>query len=416
MTSTASPSERTPQSSSRFAIHAGLGAAGREVGDVLVDAADVAVARLAREAKLRRRALRGRRLEERALEQHSRGAGGDSRVLSAHYAGDGVGRLRVADHEHGRVELALNAVEGLHRLAVARVADDYGEVLQLRVVEGMHRLAELKHHVVRDVDRKAERADAAQLKAFGHEVGRRSVRRHLRDDAGSVPEALSGVFDSHLDLVVDVNAAFFEVHRRKRDRSVQNRAELAGEADDGKRVGAVPGDLDVEDDLGLLELGDVAHQGAGGRLGRVLDDAGVALADVELLLGAAHAEALHAAELALLDLLGLAVLVEELGDRGADLGKGCLDALAHVRRAADDLEGLLAVRHLADVQVVGVRVRLALEHLGDDDEVGERVAAYGLDGLDLEAGAGELLGEFVRVEVVDLDVVVKPAERDFHLE
>ena len=60
-------------------------------------------------------------------------------------------------------------------------------------------------------------------------------------------------------------------------------------------------------------------------------------------------------------------------------------------------------------------MRLALEHLGDDDEVGERIAADGLDSLDLEAGAGELLGKFVRVEVVDLDVVVKPAERDFHL-
>ena len=386
-----------------------------EVGDVLVHAADVAVGRLARQAKLRRRVLRRRRLEKRGFEEDAlRLALGDAGVLAAHDAGDAVRTRRVADHQHRRVKLARHAVQRLDRLALFRAADDDRAPLQLRVVEGVQRRADFHEHVVRDVDDEAERADAAELQALRHQGGRRPVL-HARHNARRVARTLHGIFDDDLDLVVHVRRGLGEVDRRQRQRTVQDRSELAGEADDRQRVRPVPRHLDVEDNLRLLQLRDVPDGRAVRDLGRILDDAVVPLAEAQLLLAAAHAEALDAAQLALLDLLRVAVLVEERGNRRADLRERRLDALPHVRRAADDLEVLPAVRHRADVQVVGVRMRRTGDDLGDDDQVGERTPADRLDRLDLQPGTGQLLGKFLRVDVIDLDVLIQPRQGQSHL-
>ena len=139
------------------------GAARGEVGEILVDAADISVARLARKPQLRRRELRGSRLEKRTFEKDGRRSGRNAGILAAHDAGDGVRTLCVADHQHRGVELALHAVERLDRLAVTRVAHDDRAVLERAVVKGVHRLAELEHHIVRDVYGEAERANAAKL-------------------------------------------------------------------------------------------------------------------------------------------------------------------------------------------------------------------------------------------------------------
>jgi hypothetical protein len=47
--------------------------------------------------------------------------------------------------------------------------------LQLGVVEGVQRLAEFEHHVVGDVDQRADRADAAALEAALHPFRRRRL-------------------------------------------------------------------------------------------------------------------------------------------------------------------------------------------------------------------------------------------------
>ena len=58
--------------------------------------------------------------------------------------------------------------------------------------------------------------------------------------------------------------------------------------------------------------------------------------------------------------------------------------------------------------MVGVRMRLAFDDFGNDDEIRKRRSADGFDGLDLKAGAREFLREVLRVYVVDLYVFVKP--------
>ena len=273
----------------------------------------------------------------------------------------------------------------------------------------MHR-EYLKEHkpIQSDVDRKTERTDAAELEALGHPVRTRRIGRHLGDDAGGVPEALRGILNNDLDLRVDVRRLFGEVGRRERQRTVQDRRVFAGEADDRERVGTVPRHFNIKDDLGLLELRNVTDERAGRGFRRILDDAVRTLADVEFLLGAAHAVGLNAAELALLD-LELA-----FGDQRADLRERRLDALAHVRRTADDLILGRAVRHLADLEVIRIRMRLAFENLDDDNEIRERIAADRVDGLHLESRTRQLLRQFLRVDVIDLHIIIQPRQGQLH--
>ena len=99
------------------------------------------------------------------------------------------------------------------------------------------------------------------------------------------------------------------------------------------------------------------------------------------------------------------------GNIGSDRREHALHAGAGVRRAADDLHRIAARVDHAELQPVGVRVRLRLDDAGDDEAVifGRRI----LDALDLEADAGQRvddLGEGGRgVEMID-----EPGEGEFH--
>ena len=277
------------------------------------------------------------------------------------------------------------------------------------MVERVHGLPELEHHVVRDVDDEPQRPHAAELEPLRHPVGRRTVLDG-RHDAGGVPRALLGVLDGDGDFARDVDVTLHEADVGLLHLAMEDRAELARKSDDGKGVRAVPGDLDLEDGLRLLAGQDVAEERARGRLRRELHDSVVVAAgQVQLGGRAAHAEGVDAPHAAFLD------LEPAVGDDRADLGERGLHAGARVGRAADDLQSLRAVVHLADVEVVRVGMRLAFDDFRDDEVVVERLFADGLDRLDLQARAGELLGELLRVYVVDLYVFVKPTEGQLHL-
>ena len=83
-------------------------------------------------------------------------------------AGDALRLVAVGDDEEARVERPFDAVEGDHRFAVARVADDQlapGEFVE--VVE-VQRLADFEHHEIRDVDGVVDRALAGEREPHAH--------------------------------------------------------------------------------------------------------------------------------------------------------------------------------------------------------------------------------------------------------
>jgi hypothetical protein len=178
--------------------------------------------------------------------------------------------------------------------------------------------------------------------------------------------------------------------------------DLAGDAVMGKEVGAIGGNLEVEDGIGREEMGDGA---ANGGVGLEDKEAFVAFAETELFDAAHHAVAFDAAEFADVDL-------EVAREDGAGESQGDFVAYLVVFCAADDLEDLaVAGVNFADAEAIGVGVLGGLEDLGDDD-VGEVRAAL-VDGLDLDTGEGEEIDEFLGGRGQG-DEFAEPGEGDVH--
>ena len=339
----------------------------------------------------------------------------------------------VGDEQILDIECALDIVQGRELLSRTRTADD-DLVAEQRGVVGVKRLAEFEHDVVRDIHGQADRTHSRLLQATLHpERG-----LCLRIQAGDL-ECGELVTASHLvDGVVILN--------RHREAIVGGRVggshlggsdigELlplhlrifASDAAHRQLVAAVGGDVDVEGDLVEAEQRDRVIAGLTGQaeVGQD-DDAGVILAEAELLGRADHAIGLVTVGLASSDL-------EVTGQDGS--GQAGDDEVAghEVVGTADDAAaghlgtGLRVLRIIlgfvvfgADVDaapVDGLAVRVLFldefEHPSDDEGAGDLGSE---EVLFLESDGGELGGEGMGVGVGrQIDVVGQPVQWDAHI-
>lgn len=111
----------------------------------------------------------------------------------------------------------------------------------------------------------------------------------------------------------------------------------------------------------------------------------VVLTDAEFILGADHSEAFNSADLRLLELELLALEIDQF--RTDSCQKHLLTG-SHIGSAADYLQRLTAAHvKLGDVQMVGIGVRHALQHVGDNYALKPSGNLfYGFYMLDLKAG------------------------------
>ena len=176
---------------------------GRQVrgrlGEVRIDALLPAVRALGAKTE----PLAGReeavRLEVRRLEQHRLGRFADLRLLSAHDPRERHRAIGVGDHQVGRHELAVDAVEGAEPLSGVGTPYDDAPAAERRVVERVQRVAEREHHVVRDVDDIRDRAHA------GREQAR--LQPHRRRGDADVLEEASDVAASAQIVDLDLDGA-----------------------------------------------------------------------------------------------------------------------------------------------------------------------------------------------------------------
>ena len=192
---------------------------------------------------------------------------------------------------------------------------------------------------------------------------------------------------------------------RRGELQVVERGDLARQAVHRQEVRAVSGRLD-EQNL-LDERQQVPQRRARLRL-RQHHDPRVVRAELDLVLGEDHPVRELPANLALLEL-------EAAGEnRSWERDRDCR-AGAKVPGAADDLARLaLPHIHPTELQAVGVRVLLRLEHFADAKEAEVAVLvrhAPPLDPLDLGRGDREPRGELVERHL-DGHIVAEPGDRD----
>jgi hypothetical protein len=310
----------------------------------------------------------------------------------------------VGDHQIGRLELPLDAVQGANRLSRNGPADDDLPAFQRGQVEGVQRVAEREHDVVGYVHDVGDRAHPGVEQARLEPDGRRADR-HVAEEPANIARAAHEVLDGHVHGLTGCRLGV--LHGDRRELELIERCDLASEPVDREQVGPVAGGLDEQHLLDERE--DVSERRSRFGLGQH-HDPGVVGSELDLVLGEDHPVGELAAYLPLLELQ----TAREHRTRERDRD-GC--ARAKVPRAADDLPRLaLADVHATELQPVGVRVLGGLEDLAHAEEaevaIGVRDAAP-LDALDLRGGDRQPGRQLVERHL-DRDVVPQPGDGDAH--
>ena len=229
-------------------------------------------------------------------------------------------------------------------------------------VEGMQRLAQFEEHEVGHVDDVVDRfeADGHQflLEPFG---GRSDLDPADRDaDVAGRGRSIQHLERNRIAGSGGKGRYVGKVEGSRHVVDLHPGIEVARHTDVGRSVDPVGGDFVFDDGLRLQV--EVFFRGrADNRVFGQHHDTGMVGTDAELILRADHAEGLNAADLGLLDL-------EIARKDRSDAGEKDFLSGRDIGSAADDRQGLSgAVIDGGDVEMVRIRVRLAGQHLRDDD-------------------------------------------------
>ena len=274
----------------------------------------------------------------------------------------------------------------------------------------MQGLSQLEQDEVGDVHHVVDgtQADGQQplLQPFG-----RFLHLHACEGDARIPRSGGGIFHLYRNLLSGTlgKAGIVRTLQRARDAIVhQVGIQIAGDTPVGGCIHAVRGNFIFDDRLGLeveVLLGGRSHHG----FFRKDHDALVGGADSQLVLGTDHSEGLHAADLGFLDL-------EIAREHGSDAGEEHFLACRHVRGAADDRQRFTgSVIHGGDVQVIGIGMRFASEHLGHHhagQAAGHRLRLF--YAIHLDTDRGHCIRNLLRSHV-HLKIILEPIVRKLHI-
>ena len=344
-------------------------------------------------------------IPEGALQEHIHGFLGTASLLAAHDAADALHTLFVGDHHVARAKGVFLLIQRHQRLTALGAVHPQ-VALHLGCVEHMQRAVLVEGEEVGHIHQRRDRAQADRRQPVLQPLRAGAVFHTFDQAAGKQRAAVEGVLvDGDLDRACEV--ARDRLKRTGLQGAQAARRQIAGDAINAQRIGAVRGDRDLDDrvDLGRIVFRQPVHELVADIARGQLDDAVMLFRQLQLALGGHHAKAFDTADLANAD------GDVEAGDIHARFADHHGDALARVRRAADDLHLAFIGVHLADPQLVGIRVFLGVFHI-TKGEVLQRVRRID-DPFDLKAQVGQSISNLFH-RSIGVEVVFQPGKREFH--
>ena len=268
----------------------------------------------------------------------------------------------------------------------------------------MERLTDVHQDEVRDIDDVVDAVHADSVQELG-EPCRGLFNLHVLDDAANVAGATATRNDFEADGGACVFGIFLEVVSERLERTVKLGSEFACDTAVAERIRAVRRDVQFEADVVHAE----AYERRTCRDGIVENhDSTVVVRKADFIFGADHAEAFDTANLGFLHLeLGAIRERKFCANRGEHNRLACSD----VRGSANNLDGVRAVVHGSDVQVIAIRVRIASENLCNEQLVIDLARFF--HAFNFETDGGERLCDIFR-RFRKVNVTSKPIQRNFH--
>ncbi len=351
----------------------------------------------------------GDRVPEGAFKDHVGGVLGAARQLAAHDSGQTFRSLIVRDQHHPRLHGVGLAVQRQQRLA-ALGRMDAQLALDLGRVKDVQRAVQREGEEIGDIDQRRDRPQPDRLQPRLQPFGRGAIL-HAADRAGGKERAalfLEISVDADRDRRGELAADLRDLQRFQRAEAPGR--QIAGKSAHAQPVRPVGGDLDLDHRVVQALVVDEAH--ANRRILGQLDDAVVVVRQFQLALRTQHAVAVHAAQIA-----GLQVHAGAW-DMRADRGKHADQAGAGIGRAAHHLHllhrALGALRpggHTADPQAVGVRVLNGFDHAANAK--GAQPGGRVFDPLDLMAQIGQRGQDLVQ-RGAGFQVILQPGQGELH--
>ena len=320
-------------------------------------------------------------------------------MLAAHDPGDIMHASIIRNHGHAGAKRVGLAVERQHFLAISR-APRHHRAGQLGQVIDMRRATERQHHVVGDVDQRADRLLPRRNQPLLHPFGRSAVRNTAHNAAIECRAALRivgtnfhGAGVSPGDLVI----------AQRLERAQTSSRQIARHAVYAHAIGPVRRNRHVQHRAGAVVFGKGC---ADRRIGGQFDDPLVIFAQFQFARGAHHAVGFDAAN---------GVLAQHhavCGHHRARNAQHALHPCTRIRRAAHDLQRL-ACTHVdgKHLQLVRIGMRPGGEHFGHTEpgQLFRRV----FDAFNFDADRVQLGRDFSQ-RCLGIEEVAQPFERELH--
>ena len=192
----------------------------------------------------------------------------------------------ITDHQHAGIQIIGFLIQGMKLLAALCLPYKQTVTLDLGDIKCMQRATKIKHHIVGDIDKRADRALADRLKTPRNPVGTWPVLDTAKGDTGHQRRQMFRAVKVYVPAKRAVKAAYMGAGIKRFQRAIPGSSQITCNAPNAKAIGPVRCDRNFNHRI--IQPGIGGKTFADWRVSCQFDDAIMLVRDHHLALGTQH--------------------------------------------------------------------------------------------------------------------------------